>query len=116
MRDGFLGLDDAFLDAFELGFELGHLLAQRLDRGRGRVFGAKLRDLAADFGFLCGEPACARIVLRDLAFELPPLGAQFRRLGGERGKGRVGLVQRLQRRLGAGGGLGAGLRSHRPAP
>ncbi len=64
----FLGLDDAFLDAFELGLDLGHFFAQRLDRGRGGVPGAKLRHLAGDIGFLRGEAARARIVLGDLAF------------------------------------------------
>ena len=65
--------------------------------------------MAADVRFLLGEAAGARIVLGDLGFELAAFGAQFRRLGGERGKRCLGVVQHIQRGFGAGGCLFAGL-------
>ena len=79
-------------------------------------FALQFCDLARDLGFLGGEAARARVVFRNLRFELAPLGPKFRRLGGERGKGCIGLVQRCECGFGAGRSFNAALLSRRLAP
>ena len=50
----------------------------------------------------------ARVVFRNLRFKLAPLGPKFGRLGGERGKGCIGLVERCECGFGAGRSFNAG--------